>query len=158
MRLRQSFGKYFRYNQEHPAQQAANFVRGKYRAREDLYVWGYYPQFYLYAGTLSRFRHVNQIAITGAYFSDDKTPHFEPTTTPAFAEFEKFMTKTPPRFFVIYDDVQSWKTFDQRIIQARTQPSNHLHLLSTFVFDQLEANYKLDRKEGNFHIYKSLRD
>jgi hypothetical protein len=145
---------YFRYAQTEQAREAAQYVRTHNVNNGDLYVWGYFPQFYLYAHQLSNFRHVNQIAITGAYFSDAQTPNFEPTKTQAFVEFERYMSKSPPEFFIIYDNIKSWKTFDQRITQAQSDPNSHLYLLSMYIFRQLEERYELVKTIGDFSIYK----
>jgi len=145
---------YFRYSDAPELRAATKYVREQTNTSDDIYVWGYIPQFYLYAKRFSKFRHVNQLAMTGAYFNENDAPTFEPTKTRGFEEFQKYLANTPPEIFVVYDDPTNWKTFDQRVKQAQDIPGSHLYLLAKFIFGQLSQNYTQVFANRQFTIYR----
>lgn len=123
---------------------AANYIKKRTVRESAVFIWGYYPQLYLFSERFSRWRVLEQLPLTGGNY--DSTKFSTQGIVPGIIkEFRKCLRERPPEFIVTYQKRR--RSFPRRNcvalgdsqINGEFERRRHLKYFKNFV----DAHYRL---------------
>lgn len=123
-------GRYLYPFDNRAVKETVAFIKEHRKKSEEVLVWGYAPAIYNFSSTLSPFKDVGLLSVTGANFFtyDSSEQCYLPEMV---AEFEALMSKNPPKYFIRFESLgRNCEEFSDQCAPPHTDYSRTFGLIN----------------------------